>query len=102
MSERGFSSEVSRSGDIYSYGILVLEMITGKRSTDSMFEGGLNLHNFVRIALPCRVKEIVDPMILDEAREVKVVGNQGHPQEKNWNRTGEYLVSTLKIDWRAC
>ncbi|KAJ0102210.1 hypothetical protein Patl1_06573 [Pistacia atlantica] len=40
-------------------------MITGKRPTDHIFEGGLNLHNFVRMALPDRLMEIVDPMLLN-------------------------------------
>lgn len=57
---------MSTSGDIYSYGILLLEMITSKRPTDKMFEADLNLHNFARIALPQRVMEIIDPMLLTE------------------------------------
>ena len=59
-------SEVSTSGDIYSYGILLLEMFTGKRPTDSMFKDELNLHNFASTALPDRISEIVDPILLEE------------------------------------
>ncbi|PIA45335.1 hypothetical protein AQUCO_01700699v1, partial [Aquilegia coerulea] len=49
--EYGMGSEVSTQGDIYSYGILVLEMFTGKRPTDEMFKDGLTLHDFSEVAL---------------------------------------------------
>ncbi|XP_058212378.1 probable LRR receptor-like serine/threonine-protein kinase At3g47570 isoform X2 [Rhododendron vialii] len=81
--EYGLGSEMSTSGDVYSYGILLLEMITRKRPTDIMFEGDLNLHNFTRIALPQRVIEIVDPMLLTE--------------ERNGSKMMEYLISILEI-----
>lgn len=51
---------------MYSYGILLLEILTGKRPTDSMFYDGLNLHEFSKLALPERVMEIVEhTMVLD-------------------------------------
>ncbi|XVF24082.1 hypothetical protein REPUB_Repub13aG0096500 [Reevesia pubescens] len=50
--EYGMGSELSTKGDVYSYGILLLEMFTGKRPTDEMFKEGLSLHNFVAAALP--------------------------------------------------
>ncbi|XP_058210568.1 probable LRR receptor-like serine/threonine-protein kinase At3g47570 [Rhododendron vialii] len=66
--EYGLGSEMSTSGDVYSYGILLLEMVTGKRPTDEIFEADFNLHNFAKIAFPQRVMEIVDPMLLTEER----------------------------------
>jgi hypothetical protein len=38
---------LSAHGDIYSYGILVLESVTGKRPTDDEFTQGLSLHGYV-------------------------------------------------------
>ncbi|KAJ1396839.1 Serine/threonine-protein kinase, active site [Sesbania bispinosa] len=62
--EYGMGSEVSIEGDIYSFGILVLEMLTGRRPTDEMFEDGHNLHNFVKISISNDLLHIVDPTIL--------------------------------------
>ncbi|KAJ0453662.1 putative protein kinase RLK-Pelle-LRR-XII-1 family [Helianthus annuus] len=65
--EYGLGNEVSKSGDMYSYGILLLEMLTGKKPVDPMFEGGLGLHSYARSALAdgC-VLQIVDPVLLSE------------------------------------
>ncbi|KAI3881814.1 hypothetical protein MKW92_031417, partial [Papaver armeniacum] len=61
----GMGSEVSTNGDVYSYGIMVLELFTGKRPTDGMFTDGLSLHTFVKTALlRDRVMQIVDPTVL--------------------------------------
>ncbi|XP_017984242.1 PREDICTED: probable LRR receptor-like serine/threonine-protein kinase At3g47570 [Theobroma cacao] len=68
-SEYGMSGAVSPEGDIYSYGILLLEMITGRRPTDGIFHGGLSLHNFCKMALPERLKEILDFRLLNQISE---------------------------------
>ncbi|KAL6009268.1 hypothetical protein ACLOJK_022496 [Asimina triloba] len=59
--------KASTKGDVYSYGILVLEMMTGKRPTDGMFENNLTLHHHVRLALLAdKVTEISDSYLLWE------------------------------------
>ncbi|THG04171.1 hypothetical protein TEA_015512 [Camellia sinensis var. sinensis] len=40
-----------------------------KGTTDDMFVGDLNLHNFARMALPEHVIEIVDPILLSNDKE---------------------------------
>ncbi|KDP38866.1 hypothetical protein JCGZ_05023 [Jatropha curcas] len=69
--EYGLGSELSTSGGVFSYGILLLEMMTGKKPTDGIFAEGLNLHNFARMALPDNVLQIVDPVLLQEDEGVR-------------------------------
>ncbi|TVU21814.1 hypothetical protein EJB05_31480, partial [Eragrostis curvula] len=58
--EYGEGSPISILGDIYSLGILLLEMFTGKSPTDDMFIDSLDLHKFSEDALPERIWEIAD------------------------------------------
>ncbi|KAI7998064.1 putative LRR receptor-like serine/threonine-protein kinase [Camellia lanceoleosa] len=60
---------VSTGGDVYSYGILLLELFTGKRPTDGMFKDGLTLHKLAKLALPERVMEIVDEKLVPVIEE---------------------------------
>lgn len=60
ISEYGMGSAVTTEGDVYSFGILLLELFTGKRPTDELFRDGMNLHNFVNMALEDHVMVIVD------------------------------------------
>ncbi|KAE8712097.1 hypothetical protein F3Y22_tig00110264pilonHSYRG00303 [Hibiscus syriacus] len=71
----GMGSELSTKGDVYSYGILLLEMFTGKRPTGERFEEGLSFHNFVAKAFPYRMIEIIDPILLQESVRGGTVAN---------------------------
>ena len=73
--EYGFGSNTSTEGDVNSFGILVLEMVTRRRPTDDMFVGGLSLHRWVRSHNHGRVEKVVDPALVaasrDQPQEVK-------------------------------
>ncbi|KAL6592159.1 hypothetical protein ACP70R_049611 [Stipagrostis hirtigluma subsp. patula] len=58
--EYGMGCEISTAGDVYSYGVILLQMLTGKRPTDEIFKNELNLHKFVGSALPQNISEILD------------------------------------------
>ncbi|CAI0409064.1 unnamed protein product [Linum tenue] len=67
--EYGMSATTgTKEGDVYSYGILVLEMMSRKRPTDEMFGGGggagwLNLRDAVKSALPNDIYSVLDPKL---------------------------------------
>jgi serine/threonine protein kinase len=88
IAEYGEGSAISAQGDIYSFGIMLLEMFTGRSPTDDMFRDSLDLHKFAEDALPDRTLEIADPTIWLH-------------KEKNDNITSsriqECLVSVLRL-----
>ncbi|PON92646.1 LOW QUALITY PROTEIN: Serine/threonine protein kinase [Trema orientale] len=80
--EYGMGDKVSILGDIYSYGILLLEIFTGKRPTDELFKGGLNIHQFTAMALPDHVMDIVDPSLSFEEYDDVVKRNENDKEEE--------------------
>lgn len=87
-------SQVSTYGDVYSYGILLLEIFTGRRPISDMFTEGLDLHNFVKMALPERISEVLDPLFVaggEKDKEETVIGNIKQGQIR------ESLIRILKI-----
>ncbi|KAI8017317.1 Receptor kinase-like protein Xa21 [Camellia lanceoleosa] len=62
--EYGSEGRVSTKGDIYSYGIMLLEAFTRKKPTDEMFTEALSLKQWVNSSLPNRVMEVVDGGLL--------------------------------------
>ena len=58
----------STCGDVYSFGIVLLEMIIGKRPTDPLFDGGLSITSFVDRNFPDQVLHIIDPHLQEECK----------------------------------
>lgn len=60
---------------MYSYGIIILEMLTGRRPTDETFSDGLNLHEFVAKAFPDKICQVLDPYIASSFGSGDEAGN---------------------------
>ncbi|KAM0938193.1 putative protein kinase RLK-Pelle-LRR-XII-1 family [Dioscorea sansibarensis] len=89
--EYGVANKVSIHGDVYSYGILLLEMFTGKRPTDDDFKDGRSLHKFVEMAFPNKVMDIIDSCLTEEAVE-----NDARNM-RNRGATHDCMVSVIRI-----
>ncbi|PON63024.1 Mitogen-activated protein kinase kinase kinase [Parasponia andersonii] len=95
--EYGMGEQVSTIGDVYSYGILLLEMFTGRRPTNEIFKDDMNLHNFVKMALMPggNVVEIVDQSLLQEKMEnIEEVNSQSTSSR---GKEIECLTSLLQV-----
>ncbi|XP_054783546.1 probable LRR receptor-like serine/threonine-protein kinase At3g47570 [Prosopis cineraria] len=90
--EYGMGSEVSTQGDVYSFGILVLEMLTGKRPTEEMFKDGHNLHNYAKTAYPDNIVDIVDSALL--SKEIKQTATA---RSEKINMENQTLISLFSI-----
>ncbi|XP_071734453.1 probable LRR receptor-like serine/threonine-protein kinase At3g47570 [Rutidosis leptorrhynchoides] len=85
--EYGLGSEMTSSGDVYSFGIMLLEVMTGKSPTNDIFNEDLGLRKFVSMAL---VDHAVTDVIDSDASTLQST-------EANGKKVEECLASTLKI-----
>lgn len=94
-------STVSKQGDVYSFGILLLEIFTGKRPTNEMFRDGLNLHKFAKVNQLEQMMEIIDPtLVLLEEEEEEPEGQRTiriNSQLSRKERIQECLISLVRI-----
>ncbi|KAM3762407.1 hypothetical protein ACB098_01G342900 [Castanea mollissima] len=68
--EYGSKGRVSTKGDIYSYGIILLEIITRKKPTDEMFVGELAMRQWIA-SLPNRMEVVDDGLLrIEDGRDV--------------------------------
>ncbi|XP_023539713.1 putative receptor-like protein kinase At3g47110 [Cucurbita pepo subsp. pepo] len=108
--EYATGGRVSSEGDIFSYGILLLEMIIGKRPTDSAFHSGVDIHMFTSMALSHGALAIIDPYLLyeetrcqeeekeDRIQEIAIMmGEDNHGRETVPRWMEECVVSIMRI-----
>ncbi|GFP94808.1 putative leucine-rich repeat receptor-like serine/threonine-protein kinase at2g24130 [Phtheirospermum japonicum] len=66
--EYGMGRNASTQGDVYSFGVLLLEIVTGKRPTDVLFGEGSNMHEWVKSQYPNKFAPIIEDAIVRGAQ----------------------------------
>lgn len=72
-------------------------MFTGRKPTASLFENGLDLHQFSKIALPRRAMEIIEPSLLSEFGDENDHVNKNGSNEMGISNVRNCLFEILKI-----
>jgi serine/threonine protein kinase len=70
FTEYGMGCKISTGGDVYSFGVLLLEMLTAVRPTDAQCGNAFSLHKYVDLAFPDRIAEVLDPHMPCEEDEL--------------------------------
>ena len=108
-SEYGLEGLVSTKCDVYSYGILLMEVFTRKKPNDEMFNEGLSLRDWVNNSASNVFAEVIDSNLLKEGEEYstekfkclssifEVALNCSMKSPGNRTNMGDVLVALEKI-----
>ncbi|KAA8535555.1 hypothetical protein F0562_030559 [Nyssa sinensis] len=70
LAEYGAGGIVSTSGDVYSYGIMLMETFTKRKPTEEMFTENSSLRYWVKSSYPTAVMKIVDANLFNGEDEM--------------------------------
>ncbi|KAK9054301.1 hypothetical protein SSX86_025379 [Deinandra increscens subsp. villosa] len=90
--EYGMGVKPSTKGDVYSYGIMLMEIFTGKSPTDEMFVGGLSLKTWVQCAFPDNLDQVLDPHLINKEPDHKLCSDS---QSKSFKAQLDCLITLI-------
>uniref|UniRef100_A0ACD5UP24 Uncharacterized protein n=1 Tax=Avena sativa TaxID=4498 RepID=A0ACD5UP24_AVESA len=103
--ELAFMGRASRNSDVFSFGIMLLEVFTGKRPTDPTFVGETSLRQWVLQAFPAELIDVLDVKLhqgkqMGEAFRQQIVPTS--PSLSSIAHNGNFLVSTFEMGLVCC
>ncbi|PIN03839.1 Serine/threonine protein kinase [Handroanthus impetiginosus] len=92
--EYGYGEKPSTAGDMYSYGILLLELFTGMSPTHEIFTGGLSLKSWVQDQFPTNLEQVLDIELLQQM-------NNSWDEDKHCNNPQSHMYNCLITIFRV-
>ncbi|KAH0739982.1 hypothetical protein KY290_033025 [Solanum tuberosum] len=87
--EYGLEGLVSTKCDVYSYGIMLMEIFTRTKPSDEMFDGDFSLKQWVSNSLPQAIMEVIDANLIT-------------PHDNHLMRKIDCVVSIMKVAMDCC
>uniref|UniRef100_A0ACD5ZCY1 Uncharacterized protein n=1 Tax=Avena sativa TaxID=4498 RepID=A0ACD5ZCY1_AVESA len=97
--EYGQGGQVSPCGDVYSFGIVILELFTGMAPTHDMFRDGLTLQKHVENAFPGTLMQIVDPVLLSIE---EAMASRSWEGSNAMGHVSDAVLSVMKVSLSCC
>ncbi|KAK3154178.1 hypothetical protein QOZ80_2BG0187250 [Eleusine coracana subsp. coracana] len=94
--EYGSMGRASRKSDVFSYGIMLLEVITGKRPTDPAFVAERSLRQQVNDAFRTQIFHVIDPNLLMQEK-LGGFGDIGTTSRSSSDTLNSCLVSVVEL-----
>ncbi|CAM0947201.1 unnamed protein product [Alopecurus aequalis] len=98
--ELAFMGRASRKSDVFSFGIILLEVFTGKRPTNPMFGGESNLRQWVLQSFPAKLIDVLDVKLRQGEQTSQAFHQQTSttsPSSSSIAYNGNFLVSTFEM-----
>ncbi|EAY81488.1 hypothetical protein OsI_36661 [Oryza sativa Indica Group] len=96
--EYALMGKASRESDVFSFGIMLLEVFTGKRPTDPMFIGGLTLRLWVSQSFPENLIDVADEHLLQDEETRLCFDHQNTSLgSSSTSRNNSFLTSIFEL-----